>query len=145
MPDGKRKQDPYSTFRFQVEFDNQIVGGFSEVSGLQMETEIEEHREGGVNDFVHKLPKGSKYPNLVLKRGIVDSDNLWKWHEQVINGKVERKTVRVILLDSENNEKWHWTFEKAYPVKWAGPDFKADSSAIAVETLELSHHGMKKT
>ena len=144
MPTGDRKKDPYLSFRFLVEIKGLIKGGFSEVSGLQAETEFEEIREGGVNDYVHKLPKITKYPNITLKRGIIDSDVLWKWHQDVVNGKVERKTVFIILKDSEGNEKWRWEFDDAYPVKWTGPDLKADSSTVAVETLELAHNGMKK-
>ena len=144
MAVGDRKKDPYLSFRFLVEIHGLIVGGFSEVSGLQAETEFEEKREGGVNDYIHKLPKITKYPNITLKRGITDCDVLWKWHQDVVNGKVERKTVSIILMDSEGNEKWRWSFERAYPVKWAGPDLKADSNTIAVETLELAHNGMKK-
>ena len=138
------KKDPYLGFRFLVEIQGLIVGGFSEVSGLQAETEVEEIREGGVNDYVHKRPKITKYPNITLKRGITDCDALWSWHQDVVNGKFERKTVYIILQDSEGNEKWQWYFEHAYPVKWVGPDLKADSSTVAVETLELAHNGIKK-
>lgn len=143
MANGERK-DPYLGCRFVVEIDNLNVGGFSEVSGLEMEVDTEDYLEGGVNNYVHKLPKGIKYPNLVLKRGVIDSDVFWKWQEDVVNGKIERKSGRIILLDSEGNVKWTWTFEDVYPVKWSGPDFKADNSAVAIESLELVHKGIKK-
>lgn len=138
------RRDPYTSFVFQVEIQGLIVAGFSEVSGLQMETETHDFREGGVNDYMHKLPSGSKQANITLKRGLTDSDTMWKWHQGVVNGKIERKSGRIILLDAQGREKWHWTFEEAYPVKWQGPDFKADSSAAAIETLELVHKGIKK-
>lgn len=141
MTIGERR-DPYLGFRFLVEIDGLIAGGFSEVSGLQVEIETEEYREGGINDYVHKLPKAAKHPNLVLKRGITDSDVLWKWIWETAQGKIERKNGRVILLDSKGNEKWHWAFEGAYPVKWSGPDFKADSNSVALESLELAHKGL---
>ncbi len=143
MPIAERN-DPYQSFRFLVEIHGLIVGGFSEVSGLQAETETEEIREGGVNDHVHKLPKITKYPNITLKRGITDSDILWRWHRDTINGKIERRTGYVILLDSEGSEKWRWTFEDAYPVKWTGPDFRADNNAVSIEALELAHNGIGK-
>jgi phage tail-like protein len=143
MPVAERN-DPYLSFRFLVEIQGLIVGGFSEVAGLQAETETEEIQEGGVNDYVHKLPKITKYPNITLKRGITDSDVLWNWHQEVVNGIISRKSGFIILTDSEGNEKWRWLFTDAYPVKWTGPDLKADSSAIAVETLELAHNGIKK-
>ena len=138
------RDDPYISFKFQVEIQGLIVGGFSEVSGLQLETKTHDFREGGVNDHLHKLPKGTEQSNLTLKRGITDSDILWKWYQDVVDGKVKRKSGRIILMDFEGNEKWHWTFEDAYPVKWVGPDFKANSNAAAVETLELVHKGIKK-
>jgi phage tail-like protein len=143
MPLAERK-DPYFGFNFFIEIDDLIVGGFSEVSGLQAETEFEEIREGGVNDRVHKVPKVTKYPNIVLKRGITDSDVLWKWHQDVVDGKIRRKGVYVALLDAEGLERWRWSFIDAYPVKWVGPDLRADGNLVAIETLELAHNGIKK-
>lgn len=134
--------DPLIAFRFKVEIDNLIQAGFSECSGLQIETEVEEIREGGLNEFVHRLPKGSKHVNLTLKHGITDSDVLWNWYKDVVTGKeVKRKLVNVLLLDSEGNERWRWSFQGAYPVKWTGPELKADANAIAIETLEIAHNG----
>ena len=143
MPVAERK-DPYPSFMFLVEIQGLIVGGFSEVARLQAETETEEIREGGVNDYVHKLPKITKYPNITLKRGITDSDALWNWHQDVVNGKFERKSGFIILLDSEGNEKWRWSFERAYPVQWTGPELGADGNTVAVESIELAHNGLKK-
>ena len=144
MGDSTRKIDPYLSFRFKVEIDDLIIAGFSEVQGLQRETETEDYQEGGVNDYVHKLPKTTKQSNITLKRGLTDSDTLWKWHQDVVDGKFKRKSGRIILQDSEGNEKWHWTFKGAYPVKWIGPDFKTDSGAVAIESLEITHNGIKK-
>ena len=138
------KKNPYAAFRFQVEIAGLIAGGFSEVSGLQVETETEEYREGGVNDHVHRLPKATKHPPLVLKRGLTDADTLWSWHQEVVAGRVTRRSGCVILLDETGGEKWRWTFQDAYPVKWSGPEFKGDGSTVAVETLELAHRGIKK-
>lgn len=141
MPTGDRKQDPLLSFRFLVEIQGLIVAGFSEVSGLSAETEFDEHQEGGVNEFVYKLPKLSKYPNLVLRKGVTDSEILWGWHHAVTMGKIARTTLHLILLDSEGNEQRRWLFANAYPVKWAGPELKADSNAVAVESLEIAHTG----
>lgn len=136
--------DPYMGYQFMVEIRGLIVAGFTEVSGLQAETEFEEIKEGGVNDHVHKLPKLTKYPNITLKKGITDSDVLWKWHQEVVAGQFKRKNGFVVLFDSLGNEKWRWYFTDAYPVKWIGPDLKADSNTVAIETLELAHNGIKK-
>ncbi|HEY9617777.1 MAG TPA: phage tail protein [Microcoleaceae cyanobacterium] len=136
--------DPYLAFNFKVEIRGLVVAGFSDVTGLQAETETEDYREGGLNTFVHKLAKLTKYPNLVLKRGLTDSDTLWQWHQQVVSGKIQRQNGSVILLDTTGTEKWRWNFSQAYPVKWTGPDFKADGNSVAIESLELAHNGIWK-
>ena len=143
MANGQRT-DPLVAFRFKVEIDNLIQAGFAECSGLQVETELQDVREGGENAFVYKLPKGSKHVNLTLKRGITDSEVFWNWHKDVVNGKVQRKMVYVVLLDNEGQEAWRWSLQDAFPVKWMGPELKADNSTIAIESLELAHHGLSK-
>ncbi len=140
------RQDPYLTANFQVtvELDGVEEAAFTECSGLVVETDIEERREGGQNYYTHRLPRGTKYGNVVLKRGLTDSDLLWRWHQQVVTGRPEPKDISIVLTDAQGNEAWRWNVAQAYPVKWAGPDFKADGSVIAIETLELAHHGISK-
>lgn len=145
MPEKKqRKPDPYAVFNFVVEINNITVGGFSEVTGLQAETEYETIREGGVNDYEHKLARITKYPNLTLKRGILDADELWRWHEQVVDGTVERNTITIKLQDIQKEDKWTLVFNDAYPVKWSVSDLNATSGTIALETVEFAHNGMKR-
>jgi len=138
------REDPYINSNFLVEIDGLILAGFTEVSGLDSTVQVEEYREGGVNDFVHKLPKETRYSNLILKRGFTESEALWDWHQNAVMGKIERKNGSIVLLDRNGQEKWRIMFMSAYPVKWVGPDFKADSSSVAIETLELAHHGLFK-
>ena len=139
-----RPRDPYRVFRFIVEIDGTQVGGFSEVAGLEGRTEFDEQREGGVNDFVHKMAKESRYPNLTLRRGISDLTGLWDWFNEVRNGNVLRKTLSVVLVDAQQREKWRWIFTDAYPVKWSGTDLNAANNAVQVESVEFAHHGMRK-
>jgi phage tail-like protein len=138
------RHDPYGAFQFHLEVEGIIVAGFAEVSGLRVETEVESYREGGVNEYVHKFAKMTDHPPLVLKRGLTDADALWRWHQDVVAGRIQRRDGRILLFDNAGEEKWRWTFESAYPVKWIGPDFKADSSMVAFETMELVHQGFKK-
>jgi len=144
MANGDNRHDPVLGFNFSVEVDGLVVGGFNDVSGLQTETEVQEYREGGVNEFIHKRAGPTKYPsNLVLKKGIADSTALWSWYCDVMRGKIERKNLSVVLLDSAGEEKRRWNFQKAYPVKWAGPGLRAGASEVAVETMELAHKGLQ--
>ncbi|MCC4769569.1 phage tail protein [Methanosarcina sp. DH2] len=138
------KSDPFMSYRFRVEIGGIIVAQMSEVTGIQAQTDTETYEEGGVNNFVHILPKRTKFSNLVLKRGITDLDQLWQWHQDVVNGRFERRDGSIILMDSEGNDRWRWEFSGAYPVRWTGPDLKADSSTIAFETIELAHQGIWK-
>lgn len=133
---------PYLSYRFKVEIAAIQVASFSECSGLQAETEFEEIAVGSLNEYRPKLPKGTKYGNLVLKRGITDSAALWDWHRDVVAGFFERHDVGVVLCGADPSEElWRWTFQKAFPVKWTGPELKGDANTVAVETLELAHHG----
>ncbi len=138
------KPYPYASFRFRIEIGGLTIAQVSEISGLQIETETEPYEEGGVNDYVHQLPKRTKYQHIILKRGITDLDDMWKWYQEVISGKFKRKSGSIILMESSGDEKWLWNFIDAYPVKWTGPDLKADSNTVAFETIELVHHGIKK-
>jgi phage tail-like protein len=144
MATGERR-DPFLGYNFAVEIEGLVAGGFSEVSGLQTEIEVQDYREGGVNEYIHKRAGPTRYPsNLILKKGMTDSRTLWNWYRDVAQGKVERKNVSVLLLDSTGQEKVRWNFEKAYPVKWVGPDLKGAATEVAVETLELAHRGIAK-
>jgi phage tail-like protein len=135
--------DPYLSFHFLVEIEGLVIGGFNEVTGLTVEVEIEEYREGGLNAYVHKLAGPTRYPNnLVLKHGLTDSDTLWNWHQDVASGNIRRRNGSIILLDSAGEEQWRWNFVDAYPVRWVGPDLRAGSAEVAIETLELVHRGL---
>jgi phage tail-like protein len=135
--------DPYAGFSFLVEIEGLLVGGFSEVSGLQVETEVQSYREGGLNAYVHKLPGPAHYPqNLVLKRGLTDVDTLWSWCQDVARGEIQRRNGTIYLLGRGGRPAIAWNFLGAYPVRWAGPEFRAGSANVAFETIELVHHGI---
>jgi phage tail-like protein len=121
------------------------VAGFTEVSGLAAEIEPFAYREGGLNAYQHQLPGPASYPRLVLKRGLTDVDNLWGWQRDVARGRIVRRNGSIILGGAAGTVgPWRWNFTGAYPVKWTGPDLRADSATVAVESLELVHRGLMK-
>lgn len=136
-PDGK------PGCRFYVQVDGIPKAIFTEVSGLSVEMAVEDVEEGGNNGFVHKLPGRCKTGNLTLKRGLTNSNDFLKWSRDVAQGVINKKNISVILYELDGRESMRWTFDKAYPVKWSGPQFKADDSTVAIETVELAHEGMK--
>ena len=143
MPTGTRV-DPYRNFNFLIEIDGISQGRFAECSGFGANNDPIEYREGGENRTVRKLPGLTKYPNIVLKWGETDSDELWKWFKNIVNGKVDRRNGSIILLDTEGNEKVRWNFFNAWPTKWDGPDFNAKGNDVAIETLELVNEGVER-
>lgn len=132
-----------AALKFFVEINNVQEAFFSECSGLQVETETYDLKEGGVNDYVERLPGRTKVSNLVLKRGVTSSNELWKWFVKTMTGKIERQNVTVVLYSADGQRLAQWTFNEAYPVKWVGPAFKAGESGMAIETLELTHRGVQ--
>lgn len=137
------RPDPFRAYRFRVEIDGSQEGGFQSVSGLERQCQIEPFREGGINDFEHQLITLTNYPPLVLKRGLVDAF-LWDWHQDVINGTVERKTVSVVLVDETGQEAWRWICAGAFPAKWTGAELDASASNIATESVEFVHQGLTR-
>jgi phage tail-like protein len=142
MPETGSRTDPFLAFRFEVRLDDLAAGGFSECSGLALETEVHDYFEGGLNGTVLRFPTRTRQSNLVLKRGIVDRV-LWDWYFRLTQGIVELRNGSVAVLDPAGGEvvaEWH--FLLAFPSKWQGPDLNAGQSNVAVETLELCHQGL---
>lgn len=136
--------DPYKNYNFHMELDGVIQAGFQEVSGLDATTDPIEYREGGENTTVRKLPGKTTYSDISLKWGLTDSDEMWKWREDVIKGRIERKNGSIIVLDDEGIERVRWNFYNAWPTKWEGPTFDAKANDIAIETLTIAHEGIER-
>lgn len=132
-----------AAYKFWIELDGMFVAGFSEVAGIEAETEVEEYREGGVNGYVHRLPKGIRYPNIVLRRGMTQSATLWTWYEGTLTGKAKRKNGAIVLQALDGTEFGRWNFTDAYPVRWTGPQLNASNSDVAFESIEIAHNGLK--
>jgi phage tail-like protein len=127
--------------RFYVQIEGITQAVFTEVSGLGMELAVEDVEEGGNNDFVHRLPGRCKIGNLTLKRGMTNSNEFLLWARDMAQGKINSKNVSVILYNVDGSEFMRWEFKNAFPVKWTGPQFKADDRGSSIETLELAHDG----
>jgi phage tail-like protein len=134
---------PLPNFHFQVNWGGSRMG-FSEVSGLNIEFDAIEYREGMDPEYnLKKMPGLQKYTNIVLKRGIVKGDNdFFKWIETIKMNEVERRDLTIILLDEEHNPAVVWKVKNAWPVKYNGPVLNARGHEVAVEALELAHEGI---
>ena len=137
------RKDPFHGFRFRVEFDQVQQGGFSRVKGLVRETKVESRREGGWNEYEHKLATMTTYGNLILERGLVDP-YLWIWQDKVVEGRITRRNLTVALYDRTETEVWRFLIQDAFVVKWGATDLDAASGAVMVESVELAHHGIRR-
>lgn len=126
--------------------------GFTEVTGLDFETEVIEYREGNNPTYnKHKQPGLTKYSNVTLKRGSVIEDfeffKLWretaKFQESNKIKKVFRRDITIKLLNEDHKPIITWTLENAWPSKIQSTDLKADGNEVAIETMELVHEGLK--
>jgi phage tail-like protein len=139
---GVRPLEPFLALNFAVEIEGLLVGGFSDVSGLESNIAVEEHREGGVNSFVHKLPGATSHANLVLRHGLTAISTLWNWYDDTTRGVISRRNGTIMLLDRRHLPVMWWNFRNALPVRWAGPTLNATSDEVAVEAIELVHEGL---
>jgi phage tail-like protein len=141
-PDARN--DPFLAFRFAISIDNLPVAGFSECNGLQLETEVQDYNEGGLNSNVLKFPGRTKQTNITLKRGIVDRV-IWDWYYDLTQGKVAFRSGAIAVLDPAARQLvMVWRFNRAFPTKWVGPDLNATQNNVAIETLELCHQGLMR-
>lgn len=139
-------------FQFEVKLDGaaDADAAFREVSGLEVEVQVEEIAEGGENRFVHKLPKPAKHPNLVLKRGIAASgSDLVKWCKEVIENDfmepIKPRNLVVNLLDAEHSPLVTWSLSNVWPLKWKVADLDAMKNEVALETIELAYNTVKRS
>lgn len=142
MPESGARHDPAVAFRFTVRFDNLPPGGFSDCTGLAMETEVLDYREGGVNTHVWKFATRSRQSNLTLKRGIVGRA-LWDWYQDINRGRMQFRNGSVLVHDPSGTEDViEFQLLAAFPIKWSGPELSAAGNTIAVESVEFAHQGL---
>lgn len=134
--------------RWYLEIDGITEGIFKEVTGLDSETEVIEHRvtgKGG-NLVVHKIPGALKWSNIVLRRGITDDKKLHDWRDKIEKGQIEanRKNGSVTLYAPDGKAVTKYTFKNAWPCKFKGPALDASKNEMAIEEMELAHEGLER-
>jgi len=160
----RRANDPVGSFRFVLELGSLQAAGFTECTGLHLETKVFEYREGGRNSHMLKFPEMGNVGSITLKRGVTSgpgSDLLYRWQRDVMSGTfsatdnpnrrpvdsnqdIDNK-VAVVLLDEMGRPLKRWQLFRPFPVKWTGPELKAAASESAIEVLELACEGIELT
>jgi phage tail-like protein len=118
-------------------------GAFRSATGLSAELELLAQPEGGRNDFVHQLPVRHSWGRIALSRGIARDASLWAWYEAGVTGALgARRDGAIIMQNPAGQPVMVWTFRAGLAARWSGPEFRAEDSALAIETLEIAHHGL---
>jgi phage tail-like protein len=150
--------DPASAYNFLITFvdsssvlatavsqiQTAALGGFSECAGLEMSLKIEEYPEGGRNETSLKFPTRVSWTNLILKRGVTGNPDLWDWHYGFVEGRGKRRDGIIVLQNDLHLPVNIWTFKRGIPVKWTGPALNASQSAVAIESIEIAHEGLRQ-
>jgi phage tail-like protein len=138
---------PLPKFHFQVSWGTGKIS-FTEVSGLDFETEVIEYRSGEMTNYNKlKQPGLTKFGNITMKRGTflgdLDFFNYWAktYYFQEENAQY-RTTVVIQLLDETHTPIITWTLHNAWPTKVTSTDLKADANEVAIESIELVHEGL---
>jgi phage tail-like protein len=134
---------PLPKFHFRVEWGGAKIG-FSEVSGLSVETDVVEYRDGSSPEFHKiKMPGMQKFGNITMKRGIFQGDNdFYNWWNTVALNTIERRDVTISLLNENHEPVVVWKIKNAWPSKVQSTDLKSDDNGVAIETIELVHEGL---
>ncbi len=134
---------PLPKFHFQVEWGGSKIG-FTEVSGLDITTEVIEYRDGASPEYSKiKMPGQRKYSNITLKRGTFKGDNqFYAWFNTVNLNTIERRDLTISLLNESHEPVIVWKVKNAWPSKVTPTDLKADGNEVAIESLELAHEGL---
>ena len=117
--------------------------GFSECRGLEGTLQVQDYPEGGLNDRVRKFPTRMTWSTITLQRGVGLSRDLWDWYFSYMRGEGRRRDGLVILLNDQRTPVLVWRFQRGLPVKWTGPTLNAQTSQVAIETLEIAHEGLE--
>jgi len=152
--------DEFTNFRFVVTLDPAdayippaqaaqllafVGGAFQEIKGLGADLEVTPYPEGGTGDFVHQLPVRHSWTRLSLRRGLVREPGLWWWYSTGLTQSLgARRDGAIILLGEDGTPAMSWTFRAGIAVKWTGPEFSAMQGAVAIEGLEIAHHGLQQ-
>jgi phage tail-like protein len=131
------RKDPYRGFNFRIEIENTTLGGFRECSGLTLNTDPVDYREGTDELHVRKLTGLRKFANVVLKRGYTDNLELWNWYKKVLNGETDRRNGAIVLQNELHQDVVRWNFENGFIAKYEGPTLNATSNDVAIETIEI--------
>jgi phage tail-like protein len=140
------RSDPFRNFKFRVEIDGVAEAAFSEVAIGETSTEAIDYREGTEPNHVRKLPGMTKYGNITLKRGVTDSQVIYQWHKDIVDGKIgdKRKSISIVVIDEAGKDKARFVVSECWPTKYDPSDLNGKGNEVFIELLELVNEGIER-
>jgi phage tail-like protein len=130
--------DPYRAYNFKLEIQGVTEGHFTECSGLGVKVDVISYREGGNSQVIHRLPGQVSYADVTLRYGLTNSRQLWEWFLTSMRGKVERRNISIVLVDSDGvTEAMRWNLINAWVSEWRGAVLNASTHEVAIEAMTI--------
>ena len=125
-----------------VEFDGgEILGGFSDISGIGSEIKVAEYRNGNEKEnHTRKVAGIHTAGDITGKRGIINSKTLFDWIKAArTNGPDAQKTMKITLLDEAQQPVQAWVLRGVIPMKYTGPTLAGKGGGdVAMEEVVFS-------
>ena len=133
------EENPLGNYRFIVEIEGIESGSFNEVKIPDSEIGVIEYRDGSdPTRSIRKLPGLVKASDLILRRGMTKSLDVYEWFKSNKNGSVDRRSIIVTALDESAQPCIKWKFRNCWPTKYSGPTLNATSNEYVIEELTIS-------
>jgi len=136
--------DPLLVYAFHVELGNDLAfdGYFTEIDLPDIEWEMLEVKEGGLNAYTHQLPGRRKSSKLTLKHGLSKKVELLAWYEMLMSEKFKNymQSITVTMVDRADQYKdvLKITVLGASLTKITWPQLKAGDNTVAIQSVEFA-------
>jgi phage tail-like protein len=137
--------DPYRAYNFKLEIQGITEAHFTEVSGMEAKVTPISYREAGNSQVVHYVPGRTEYSAITLRYGVTKSRELWDWFTTGVKGKIQRKNISIVLLDSDGTtEVMRWNLVNSWASQWRGAMLDARGQEVAIESLTLVYETLER-
>jgi phage tail-like protein len=123
--------------KFKIEIEGVTQGAFSACDGLEARVDVVDFSDGD-ELLARKRPGRARYANIVLRRGVTTTTELWSWFKQVTDGRVDRKSGSVIVCGDNGVELFRYNFFEGWPCRWKSLELDADTPGTLVEEIEIA-------
>jgi len=122
--------------RFTIEIDGVAIGGVHTIEGLEHEHEVVEYHDG--DEGVTRFRPGRQKPGTIkIVRDFSSTKEFFTWRKSVLDGKVDRKSVSIVILNDAGEEALRYNLYECYPKKYKGPSLNSRNSQHATESIEI--------